>query len=99
GDSAVVARLDGSVHLLDLWPARQRMVCELNGRSMALDRAPSGAVVVVAMADGRIEMRSVDAPERSIRIFSTQEQPTFVAVSSDHRYVAVGTAQGTVEVW
>jgi WD40 repeat protein len=99
GDSAMVARLDGSVHLLDLWPARQRTVCKLNGRPMALACASHSAVVAVAMDDGRIEVRSVDAPEPLISIFSTQEQPTSVAVSSDRRYIAVGTAKGTVEVW
>src|SRR5208282_3294299 len=30
---------------------------------------------------------------------STQEQPTSLAVSADHRHLAVGTAKGTVAVW
>ena len=99
GNSAVAARVDGSVDLLYLWPARQRALFKLNGEPSAIARSSNNTVVAAATTDGRIELRSVDSPEPPIAIFSAQERPTSVAISSDHRYLAVGTADGTVEVW
>lgn len=99
GNSAVTARTDGSVDLLDLWPTSQRHLFKLSGRPAALARSSDNSVVAAATTDGRIEVRSVDSPEPPIGIFETKEQPTSIAMSSDHRYIAVGTARGTVEVW
>jgi len=99
GTSAVVAREDGSVTLLDLWPRREQTLWRLHGQPTALARSADNTVVVAAAADGRIEVRSVESPEPAISIFATEEQPTSMAVPADARYVAVGTAKGTVEVW
>jgi WD40 repeat protein len=56
-------------------------------------------MVAACTTDGPLELHSVDSPLPPIAIFSTQEQPASVAISSDHRYLAVGTADGSVQVW
>ncbi|MCI0387779.1 MAG: DUF4062 domain-containing protein [Acidobacteria bacterium] len=99
GDSAVVARADGSVHLLDLWPARQRTLFKLDGQASALAWSPDNTLVAAATTDGRIEVRSIESPEPQIGSFMTQERPTSMAVPRDNRYLVVGTDKGTVDVW
>jgi WD40 repeat protein len=99
GDSAVAARVDGSINLLDLWSARQRTLFKLNGRPNALARSRDKSIVAAGTVDGRIEVHRVHSPEEPIGIFETPEQPTSMVLSSCRRYLAVGTAKGTVEVW
>ena len=99
GASAVAARADGTVYLLNLWPARARTLFTLNSKPSALARSADNTVVAVAIVDGSIEVRAVEAPEAPIRIFRTDEKPTSVAVSSDARYLSAGTDKGTVAVW
>jgi WD40 repeat protein len=99
GDSAVVARADGSVHLIDLWPARQQTLFNLDGQASALARSPDNILVAAATTDGRIEVRSIESLEPPIGVFITQERPTSLALLQDNGYLAVGTDKGTVEVW
>jgi len=99
GTSAVAARQDGSVALLDLWPARERILCRLSGQPAALARSRDNSVVVTATVEGSIEARSVESPEQVISRFAAEGKPTSVALSADARHVAVGTANGSVEVW
>ena len=99
GSSGVVARRDGSIDLVDLWPARKRTLFKLHDRPSALARSSDNALVAVASVDGRIEVRSIVSIERPVCIFSIQDQPTSIALSSDLQYVAVGTEKGRVEVW
>jgi WD40 repeat protein len=92
----VVARADGSVVLLELWPIRERVLCTLEDEPTALAMSMDNSLVAVATCQGRIELRLLET-SKLISSFSTEEKPTAVAVSPDA--VAVGTAKGTIDVW
>ncbi len=98
GTRAVVARADGSVVLLELWPIRVQILCRVEGEPTALAISIDNSVFAVATDSGRIEVRLVGA-SKTIVSFSMEEKPTALALSSDAGYVAVGTEKGTIEVW
>ncbi len=98
GTRAVVARADGSVVLLELWPTCVRTLCAVDGEPTALAISLDNSVFAVATASGRVEVRLVET-SKTIVSFSVEEEPTALALSADARYVAVGTEKGTIDVW
>ena len=99
GQSAVAARRDGSVNLLDLWPARPKKLFVLDGIPSALARSADKTLVTAATADGRIEVHSANEPASRPTTLVTEETPTVLALSTDGEHLAVGTEKGSVEVW
>jgi len=99
GDSAAVARADGTVHVMDLWPVRSRGRFNVGGRVLGLARSTDDSMLVSIDTAGSIELRRVDALETPVIVLSTEEQPRSVALSPDQGYIAVGTERGTVEIW
>jgi WD40 repeat protein len=98
GTRAVVARADGSVALLDLWPIRKRVLCIVEDEPTALAVSIDNSTVAVASANGRIELRLAETSEL-IGGFLTEGKPTALALSADTGYVAVGTEKGSIDVW
>jgi WD40 repeat protein len=99
GESSGVARRDGSIDLLELWPTRRRTLFKFEGRPAKLTRTSDNLLIAVALRDGRIEVRLIASADRPLLAFSVQEEPTAIALSEDHRYIAVGTIKGNMEVW
>ena len=99
GESAVVARNDGSINLVDLWPTRQQTLFKLEGKPSALARSRDNLVVAAATVGGRVEVRPAGPGQPPINIVETPEEPTSLALSSSGQYLALGTVKGTVEVW
>jgi WD40 repeat protein len=99
GLSAVAARTDGSINLVELWPTRQQILFKLNGEPSAIARSQDNAVVAAATIDGHIEVRSVHELEPPISVITILDKPISMAISSCNKYLAVGTEKGTLEVW
>ncbi|BCG02007.1 hypothetical protein PPGU19_065750 (plasmid) [Paraburkholderia sp. PGU19] len=99
GDRAVVAREDGSVHLLDQGLSNVRLLFQLDGQPVALARTWPDGFVAVATKEGRVEVRSADHPQTPVCAFSSDDEPTVIALSADQQFIATGTDKGTVEVW
>jgi WD40 repeat protein len=98
GTRAVVARSDGSVVLLDLWPIRKRVLCIVEDEPTALAVSMDNSIVAVATAKSRIELRLAETSEL-IGSFLTEGKPTALTLSADTGYVAVGTEKGSIDVW
>jgi WD40 repeat protein len=99
GLSAVAARTDGSINLVELWPTRQQILFKLNGEPSAIARSQDNTVIAAATIDGHIEVRSVHEPEAPVSVITILDKPISMAISSCNKYLAVGTEKGTLEVW
>ena len=98
GSRAFVARSDGSIALVELWPTRVRTLHKTNGEPSAVAVSLDNSVFAVATASGRVEVRHGQTGG-TIVDFSVGEKPTALALSAGARYVAVGTEKGTIEIW
>lgn len=100
GDFCVVARRDGTIVWLDLWPARPRKLLWLGVRPTALAVSSDLSLMAVASATGLITVCPIASPESTLCAFvSKHDKPTALALSDDGQLVAVGTEGGRVEVW
>ncbi|HVG90931.1 MAG TPA: WD40 repeat domain-containing protein, partial [Alphaproteobacteria bacterium] len=97
GTRAIVARADGSVALLELWPTCVRTLYTIEGEPTALASLDS-SLFAVATANGKVEVHRVET-SKEIVSFSVDEKPTALALSADAKYVAAGTEKGTIYVW
>jgi len=98
GSRAVVARCDGSIALVELWPTRVRTIYKTTDEPTAVAVSLDNSVFAVATASGRVEVRHVQTAA-TIVDFSVGEKPTALALSAGARYMTVGTEKGTIEIW
>jgi WD40 repeat protein len=99
GSSALVSREDGSTRLVDLWPARERLLCQSSSCPEALARSPDNRIMATAASDGLMEVRDVNSPDHPIATFKADDQPCSLALSADATLLALGTTGGEIAVW
>ena len=99
GSSAIVARDDGSIHLLRLPLGVSAKLFEIKGRPTTVTRSTDGTIVVVGSTSDRGLYWWHQGQLTTLNVLDLPETPTCVALSPDNRHLAIGTVSGTIAIW